>query len=293
MNRVVKINRVVQGNVQNYTQFLLNYLLPLIHWLYVEKNILRYESIYIEDPKIMRKHLKNIFPKKVKIYKEDYDSEINKSKTLTGFFSRDRPIRKSNYSLNSIRESTEELKSLLSNSQIDSKKILIINRGKPDKFYTSDGISSDTLPGGANSLFNSDGTPKRNRKGSSIERRSTPNLINIKNLLENYKFIELETESLENQIKLFGEHDIIIAQHGAALTNIIFCKKNSIIIEIRPRRDKKDSVSDSSRYEKQNAFEILSQSLGHKYFEVFQEHNHSEINLKDIVDLVKKNMGKL
>ena len=55
---------------------------------------------------------------KVKIYKEDYDSEINKSKTLTGFFSRDRPIRKSNYSLNSIRESTEELKSLLSNSQI-------------------------------------------------------------------------------------------------------------------------------------------------------------------------------
>lgn len=241
----------------------------------------------------MRKHLKNILPKKVKIYKEDYDSEINKSKTLTGFFSRDRPIRKSNYSLNSIRESTEELKSLLSNSQIDSKKILIINRGKPDKFYTSDGISSDTLPGGTNSLFNSDGTPKRNRKGSSIERRSTPNLINIKNLLENYKFIELETESLENQIKLFGEHDIIIAQHGAALTNIIFCKKNSIIIEIRPRRDKKDSVSDSSRYEKQNAFEILSQSLGHKYFEVFQEHNHSEINLKDIVDLVKKNMGKL
>jgi len=195
--------------------------------------------------------------------------------------------------LNSIRESTEELKSLLSNSQIDSKKILIINRGKPDKFYTSDGIPSDTLPGGTNSLFNSDGTPKRNRKGSSIERRSTPNLINIKNLLENYKFIELETESLENQIKLFGEHDIIIAQHGAALTNIIFCKKNSIIIEIRPRRDKKDSVSDSSRYEKQNAFEILSQSLGHKYFEVFQEHNHSEINLKDIVDLIKKNMDKL
>ena len=250
MNRVVKINRVVQGNVQNYTQFLLNYLLPLIHWLYVEKNILRYESIYIEDPKIMRKHLKNILPKKVKIYKEDYDSEINKSKTLTGFFSRDRPIRKSNYSLNLIRESTEELKSLLSNSQIDSKKILIINRGKPDKFYTSDGIPSDTLPGGTNSLFNSDGTPKRNRKGSSIERRSTPK-------------------------------------------NIIFCKKNTIIIEIRPRRDKEDSITDSSRYEKQNAFEILSQSLGHKYFEVFQEHNHSEVDLKDIVDLVKENMGKL
>tara|TARA_X000000950_G_C13733914_1_gene585469 strand:+ start:71 stop:907 length:837 start_codon:yes stop_codon:yes gene_type:complete len=276
-NNSIRIrSRNIHGSVQHYYHFILGYLLPLIHWLYIEKNIFNYEYIYIDDPKIMKKHLKNIFPKKIKFYREDYHSEINMSKTLIGFDQKD------NYPLKLIRESTEELKCLLSNSQIfekennidseKTKKILIINRCKPDKFYSSDECE---------------------RKGSGIERRSTPNLINIKNLLENYnyKFIDLENDSLKNQIKLFGEHDFIIAQHGAALSNIIFCKKNSIIIEIRPRRDKKDSVLNSSQYKQQNHFEILSQSLGLKYFEVFQEHNHSEFNLKDIVDLIKKNIG--
>lgn len=264
--------RNIHGSIQHYYHFLLGYLLPLVHWLFVEKNISNYENIYIDDPKIMKKHLGVIFPEKVKFYRDDFCSEVKIAKTLYGFDQKD------HYPINSIKESTKELKKLLSSAQTFDKenndnvkkgKILVIDRCKPDEFYKSDECQ---------------------RKGSGSDRRSTPNLINIKNLIKkyDYKFINLEDESLKNQIELFGGHEFIVAQHGAALSNIIFCNLNSIIIEIRPRRDESDSFLSVSQYEQQNHFENLSKSLGLEYFEVFQEHNHSEFNIDEIVDIIKQ-----
>ena len=44
-----------------------------------------------------------------------------------------------------------------------------------------------------------------------------------------------ETISFKNQINLFRNSSIIIGAHGAAFTNIIFCKPGTKIIEIIPK----------------------------------------------------------
>ncbi len=51
---------------------------------------------------------------------------------------------------------------------------------------------------------------------------------------KNLKFYSPEKLSLENQIYLFKNASIILGAHGAAFTNIIFCKPGTKIIEIIP-----------------------------------------------------------
>lgn len=49
-----------------------------------------------------------------------------------------------------------------------------------------------------------------------------------------FEFIALEGMPIVEQAKLFASAKIIVAPHGAALTNIVFCQKNSIVIEFMP-----------------------------------------------------------
>ena len=249
------------GSYQHYYHFLLGYLLPLVYWLYKEKNISKYKNIFIEDTKVMNKHLKNVFPQKVEIFSKYNKFQILCKKTLLGF------DNKNNYPINKIKESTNILKKILSNKpfyQKDNfkKKILIIDRGKSEDFYNSD-----------ESVI----------KGSANQRRSTPNLKNIKELLNNfdYKYVYLENESLINQIKMFSESDFIIAQHGAALSNIIFCDKNTVINEIRPNK---------KIFKNKDHFENLALALGLCYEEIFQENNHSEVDIVEIFNNIRSHL---
>ena len=50
-----------------------------------------------------------------------------------------------------------------------------------------------------------------------------------------FKFVNLESYSFINQIKLFNSAKIIAGVHGAGFANIIFCKKNTSIIEFKTR----------------------------------------------------------
>lgn len=263
-NKIIKINiKNYSGSYQHYYHFLLGYLLPLVNWLYLEKKIFKYKKIFIEDTKVMNKHIKNVFPKKVEILSKDNKSEIFNNKTLLGFDNH------YNYPSNKIKKSAKQLKEFLLGKKSFNlsknfnfkkrKKVLVIDRGEPDDFYNSEECGI---------------------KGSACQRRSTPNLKNIKELLNgfDYKIVYLEDESLINQIKLFSESDFIIAQHGAALSNIIFCKKNTVIIEIRP---------DTKKYGNKVHFEFLSLNLGLIYFEIFQENNHSEVDINEILKIIK------
>lgn len=72
-----------------------------------------------------------------------------------------------------------------------------------------------------------------------ITRRNAPSrkIINedlVINLLIELKFeiIELEFLSVLEQIKLFSQAEIIIAPHGAGLTNLVFCTPNTKVLEI-------------------------------------------------------------
>ena len=53
-----------------------------------------------------------------------------------------------------------------------------------------------------------------------------------------YKSLRLTELNLKDQISIFKNCNTIIAPHGAGLTNIAFCKKNTKVIEIIPQDNK-------------------------------------------------------
>jgi len=56
----------------------------------------------------------------------------------------------------------------------------------------------------------------------------------IEELTGNFGFVEVFSEeySLEEQASMFHEAEVIVSPHGAALTNLFFCKENTKIIEL-------------------------------------------------------------
>ncbi|WP_139295225.1 glycosyltransferase family 61 protein, partial [Planktothrix tepida] len=44
--------------------------------------------------------------------------------------------------------------------------------------------------------------------------------------------IELETLTVQEQADLFSQAEVIIAPHGAGLTNLVFCQANTVVVEL-------------------------------------------------------------
>ena len=69
------------------------------------------------------------------------------------------------------------------------------------------------------------------------ERREIKDIENLKTYFnekykEKFKTIILEKMPFKEQIKYFNNAKIIICAHGAAMSNMLFCKKGTIIIEV-------------------------------------------------------------
>ena len=94
------------------------------------------------------------------------------------------------------------------------------------------------LKDGENSKFPSRLLITRSKKTSKRQNEWT-NFKELKDLLVNemdFTAIDPGTLSINEQIKLFNSADIIIAQHGAALTNTAYCKEATTVIELLPDR---------------------------------------------------------
>jgi hypothetical protein len=90
-----------------------------------------------------------------------------------------------------------------------------------------------------------------------------------------------ETLTLADQVALFSLADVIIAQHGAALANLIWARPNATVIEIFP---------DTARL-KQKAhrlFYFLSLCIGLRYRKVGQRHEHSAVDIDEIRKVIAK-----
>ena len=64
-------------------------------------------------------------------------------------------------------------------------------------------------------------------------------LVNKHELLDflvsiNFSFLYPEDYSFSEQISLFGNTKILIIESGAAMTNIMFCKPGTFVLEINP-----------------------------------------------------------
>lgn len=93
---------------------------------------------------------------------------------------------------------------------------------------------------------------------------------------EGFKVVYPENYTVKEQIKIFSNAEIVIAPHGAALTNIMFMKKNSKIMEIR-------IFSDSVR----NSFFTLCSEFGHRYYYFL-----ADANSEDLVEDLEINLDK-
>ena len=119
----------------------------------------------------------------------------------------------------------------------------------------------------------------RKRKSNGISRRSIPNLPALHSELssvENVQLVVLEDVSLESQIKLFSNADVIIAQHGAALANLVWCKPGTSVIEIIDPQIRPPY------------FEALAQRLDLNYISILQAHNHEDIDIDSVKRIILK-----
>lgn len=69
-----------------------------------------------------------------------------------------------------------------------------------------------------------------------IKRCNSRKLLNVDNILVKYGFTTIVPEelSLEEEIKIFYNADIVLCPHGAALTNVLFMKDRATLIETCP-----------------------------------------------------------
>jgi hypothetical protein len=115
---------------------------------------------------------------------------------------------------------------------------------------------------------------------SGAQRRTVPNLQDLYLQLKegaNVQFVELDSMELDDQIKLFANSDCIIAQHGAALSNLIFCRPQTTVVEIidgQPRCP---------------FFSGLSERMKLKHVTFEQEHSKAPISIPEIMRVLRSN----
>lgn len=72
------------------------------------------------------------------------------------------------------------------------------------------------------------------RRNSSKRRVLNENELMATLSLYGFELFELEKLSLEKTIKLFMSAEIVVAPHGAGLTNIVYCNSETTVIELFP-----------------------------------------------------------
>lgn len=123
-------------------------------------------------------------------------------------------------------------------------------------------------------------------KTSGSERRSIINHEEIVKLIKKhfgkkYNIINISTEymSIYQQYILFNNADIVFAQHGAALANILFMKEKKDVIEI---------ISKVKLNGGDDWFKPISKICKINHHQYITNEEHTKINLKDFKEFLEK-----
>ena len=143
------------------------------------------------------------------------------------------------------------------------KEIILVQRVPPHSFYLSEECD-------------------QRFKGGGSERRSIPNHEELKTKLtekfgNRFKNVILDNMLFENQVKLFYSAEMVIAQHGASLTNVLWMVPNSKVIEIKPLS-----------YQEQ-CFTFICEFANHQHIIFPQDYNHAPINVNKFMNQIFNN----
>jgi len=267
------------GSVEHYYHFLLGFLVPLalVYEKYKkEQNQVR--RIYIRSCEIMDQHLLSLNFSKVLICdKKRHRKEalmlkvVEHDNTPVEFieyfgcdnpkFYNDKVFEKARLVIrqlliNELTEAKEELqKKLLGRGPV----VVLINRDRAHEFYA---------------------TSQSEVKSAGSRRRSIPNFDALAQAVTsqyaNTLCVTLENRSLAWQIALFETADVIVAQHGAALANLIWCRPKTTVVEIVPKNLKMQVIS-------KNYFGKLAFCMKLHYKRVDQDGKHKPVNAKTLL----------
>jgi capsular polysaccharide biosynthesis protein len=125
------------------------------------------------------------------------------------------------------------------------------------------------------------------RSDSNYSSRIIKNEYEIKKILlkKNFKIIKLTEYKFSEQIYLFMNAECIVSNHGAGLTNIIFCKKRTEIIEFMGPYTKKIYMNISSILNLNYKY-IIGDASPHK---IKNQNTNITVDLKKLENSLKIN----
>ena len=143
----------------------------------------------------------------------------------------------------------------------NDETLLLVNRGKSPDFYQSDAAQTKT---------------------SANLRRKIPNILEIEAVLtrrsQPVRMVELETSTFQSQVALFARTRLLVAQHGAALANMLWMAPSAAILEINPEPP-------GGKFH--SYFRLLAEACGHRYASVAQRHPFAPVSANAVRDAVR------
>lgn len=278
-----------RGSVEHYYHFLLGFLAPLMLAHERLNRTLYRPRIHVRSCAVMDPHLASLaLPGLVILDKENHRQGVLPAcrrpvlrravsrSGQTGFdhpghydfacLGRARQLIRDRLS-QPIAEAERQLAAQLARRREGAPFVVLIGRQPPDPFYLS--VQSE-------------------KKAAGSQRRSIRNFQALASAVtanaSNALVVMLENKSLAFQIALFSQADVILAQHGAALANLLWARPGAAVVEIIPQdmRDMRTARAHFSR---------LAEGLGMRYHWLAQASRHSEVDIEAVIGALKQASG--
>lgn len=198
------------GTVDRYYHFIFDLVLPLYC---LRRRVSSEVTFLVEAPGGFTERLFKIFPQGIEAV--DLGDTISTLDTVPLIGMNPKGVGLSERLLDTFRE--DICRYLNVDSGGDTNKILLIERLPPDEYFFT----------------------KAKVQGGGAAWRSLKNHAEVCSTLESmvqapFEFhnLQLEKMSFEDQIDYFGRARVVIAQHGAGLTNCLWMRRNADVVEL-------------------------------------------------------------
>ena len=246
--RTVLVPNQWNGSVQQYYHFLLGYLAPVFAWSRKNPG----KAFAVRDCGPMNRWFELLRPQwdvevmNVGDVLHVLAGQLQPTKILRGM---DFPDSFVSHDIQEFADTTRRLAAGRFESRLDERAIIVSDRASSDEFFS---------------------TPAAEWPESGSQKRSVPNLRDV--VLSwnrsDVNFMDAATVDIYEQILAHSSARILIGQHGAGLTNMIWMPTGSHIIEILP-----PMPADA-----QEIFAKLASAMGMHYSVVEQASVHAPVD---------------
>jgi hypothetical protein len=240
------------GHIDHFYHYLLGYLLPIVQRF---ADSAERPKIAVADCGPMSRHFASLVGWEIE--------SVQRSVDVTGMYQEVMALPGWDhfraYDATKIREVTSYLSQLwrIESLRQSTPNITVIDRQPPEAYYTNASVA----------------------RGAGAQRRSVANLDEVVRELQHagigkVQAVALEEMSLPEQAETFSNSDVIVAQHGAALANLVWCRPGTLVVEIVDVRYRPD------------AFRSLAQVLDLVHVRVPQAHAHARVDIGAVTSAV-------